>query len=65
MSVPPISTVPLVARSSPAISRISVVLPEPDSPTMPNRDRAGMERVTSDSASTLDAAVNGDDRRRV
>ena len=40
MSVPSTTTLPLVGRSSPARSRSSVDLPQPDSPTMPNRSPA-------------------------
>jgi len=38
---------PLFAFSSPAISRPTVVLPQPDSPTIPNVWPARIDRLTS------------------
>jgi len=43
---------PLVAFSSPAISRPMVVLPHPDSPTMPNVRPGRIEKLTSATALT-------------
>src|SRR5690606_26987942 len=53
---------PEVGWSSPLMSLSSVVLPEPDSPTRPNRSPGWMSRVTSRTACTTGGGVLSDVR---
>ncbi len=53
MSVPSTTTRPDVGRSSPASSRSSVDLPQPDSPTIPKRSPALTSKLTPRRAWTV------------
>src|SRR5918997_4511665 len=51
-AVPPTRTVPPVGCSNPAISRSSVLLPQPDAPTRTRNSPAGTVRSTGPTATT-------------
>ena len=65
MSVPSTSTLPDVGRSSPARIRSRVDLPQPDSPTMPNRSPGATSKLTPRRAWTTGPGRRSEVRGRV
>ena len=64
MSVPSMSTLPLVGWSRPARIRSRVDLPQPDSPTMPKRSPGATSKLTPRSADTTGPGLGSEVRGR-